>query len=187
MVVGAAGVRLVTAVLPQARSLARHAAKLDQAASHGQDGHDGDGLSWYLSLVGAAFVGFGLAYVMQKMDYRRVLFCVDQYVSRTAMKLRSLFDRSSWKQKPLLAASSSSVTGSSRSIKEKKRGARDSAAFSYVKQGNDRMSVELCLGCVETNRLLRKIAKDSGTSYDTFEPCNLCRERVARLASMKQT
>ena len=75
--------------------------------------------------------------------------------------------------------------------KGKRSKKRDSCAFSLVGQGKNREIVELCSGCVETNRLLRQIARDAGMEYDCYEPCTplqrpceppkeLGRARVAR-------
>jgi hypothetical protein len=68
--------------------------------------------------------------------------------------------------------------------KGKRSKKRDSCAFSLVGQGKNREIVELCSGCVETNRLLRQIARDAGMEYDCYEPCTLCKDRVSRLKSL---
>jgi hypothetical protein len=47
------------------------------------------------------------------------------------------------------------------------------------------MSVELCVSCVETNRLLRNLATDAGLTYDKYEPCAVCQDRIKRLACVQ--
>ena len=66
-----------------------------------------------------------------------------------------------------------------------KYSSRDSTMFTYVGAGRDRMSVELCVSCVETNRLLRNLATDAGLSYDAYEPCSMCKDRIGRIACIQ--
>mmetsp|Transcript_34974 Transcript_34974/g.88317 ORF Transcript_34974/g.88317 Transcript_34974/m.88317 type:complete len:213 (-) Transcript_34974:213-851(-) len=67
------------------------------------------------------------------------------------------------------------------------KGDRDSVMFAHLPlgEGRDRMSVELCVRCVETNRLLRKLATDAGLQYDSYEPCTMCRDRIYRMACIQ--
>ena len=50
-----------------------------------------------------------------------------------------------------------------------------SARVAYIGKGRDRMSVELCQTCIESNKMLSQLALVTGSNVETFEPCDLCR------------
>ena len=49
------------------------------------------------------------------------------------------------------------------------------ARVAYIGKGRDRMSVELCQTCIESNKMLSQLAIVTGSNIETFEPCDLCR------------
>lgn len=92
-------------------------------------------------------------------------------------------EQAKWDLRGALCGGSGS--GGDKRGKKEKYSSRDSTMFTYVGQGSDRMSVELCVSCVETNRLLRRLATDAGLSYDKYEPCSMCKDRIGRIACIQ--
>jgi hypothetical protein len=45
----------------------------------------------------------------------------------------------------------------------------------YIGMGRDRMSVELCQTCIESNKMLRQLSSVIGSKEEVFEPCDLCK------------
>lgn len=52
---------------------------------------------------------------------------------------------------------------------------KDAATVAYIGKGRDRMSVELCQTCIESNKMLAQLAQVTGYKNEIFEPCDLCR------------
>ena len=50
-----------------------------------------------------------------------------------------------------------------------------SGAVAYIGKGRDRLSVELCQTCIESNKMLSQFAAVTGSKFETFEPCDLCK------------
>eukprot|EP00802_Teleaulax_amphioxeia_P019250 Tamp_19476.p1 GENE.Tamp_19476~~Tamp_19476.p1 ORF type:complete len:245 (-),score=33.70 Tamp_19476:522-1184(-) len=181
--------RLVAAVLPPAKRAMHAAFKLEGAVSldSGQAGACYPQYAvWGASLAGAALVGFAMPAIL------RTLRSVSSWCLKCIGRL--------WSACPSLqgAGGGAALTlsrpgaGAAPRDSDKRSGGkgshRDSTTYTYVSTagnkvtGSDRMSLELCMGCIETNRLLRKIAADTGQKFES-EPCDLCKERGSRLAA----
>ncbi len=52
---------------------------------------------------------------------------------------------------------------------------RDPGTVAYIGMGRDRMSVELCQTCIESNKMLRQLSSVIGSKDEVFEPCDLCK------------
>ena len=161
--------RLVAAVLPPAKRAMHAAFKLEGAVSldSGQAGACYPQYAvWGASLAGAALVGFAMPAIL------RTLRSVSSWCLKCIGRL--------WSACPSLqgAGGGAALTlsrpgaGAAPRDSDKRSGGkgshRDSTTYTYVSTagnkvtGSDRMSLELCMGCIETNRLLRKIAADTG-------------------------
>ncbi len=51
----------------------------------------------------------------------------------------------------------------------------DPGTVAYIGKGRDRMSVELCQTCIESNKMLQQLSSVIGTKDEVFEPCDLCK------------
>jgi hypothetical protein len=60
-------------------------------------------------------------------------------------------------------------------ISKAQQKAKDAGTVAYIGRGRDRMSVELCQTCIESNKMLAQLAQVTGCKNETFEPCELCR------------
>ncbi len=54
-------------------------------------------------------------------------------------------------------------------------------------QPSGRMTVELCSGCIETNRLLRNLAEGAGMEHLNFERCENCRQKIVSLERFRDS
>ena len=142
-------------------------------------------------LTGAAIIGYAapiLVRSLYRVACRMAVGLREAYHSTfVGLRLRvSLARPSSDRVQGITYASVHSTKDPRASAEKKKKNThRDSTTFTYVHtpgQANTRMSLELCTGCVETNRLMRKIAADTGRKFES-EPCDLCKERASRLVA----
>ena len=193
-----AACRLVSAILPPAKRAMHAAFKVEGAMSLDSrpDGCHPPPLLWGISLAGAVLVGFGLSALFRSRRLGKAAECffggVSSWLSRIALALskagsglvqqrgRGIANRT----QTFSSAHASSCAGTGMEPSNKKtskNSRRDSTMFTYVSTnesaGSDRMSLELCMGCVEMNRLMRKIAADTGKKFES-EPCDLCKERA---------
>jgi hypothetical protein len=74
-----------------------------------------------------------------------------------------------------LAPSSFQVSGFSGFCGKDQKALRDPATVTYVGRGRDRLSIELCQTCIESNKMLKEFSLVMGSSTEAFEPCELCR------------
>ncbi len=51
----------------------------------------------------------------------------------------------------------------------------DPGKVAYIGMGRDRMSVELCQTCIESNKMLKQLSSVIGSKEEVFEPCDLCK------------
>lgn len=201
--------RLVAAVLPPAKRAMNAAFKLEGTMSVDSSSADTcypHYALWGISLAGAALVGFGLSNVLRFQLLGRTVRWVAGKVTlvcstctrvcASVLSARPRLTRggaSSYKSVASVsgAAVYSSVHSSGKSAEiaagknKNTKGRRDSTTFTYVSSKHSpggRMSLDLCMACIETNRLMRKIASDTGQKFES-EPCSLCKERASRLAS----
>mmetsp|Transcript_51505 Transcript_51505/g.75337 ORF Transcript_51505/g.75337 Transcript_51505/m.75337 type:complete len:231 (-) Transcript_51505:57-749(-) len=195
--------RLVAAILPPAKRAMHAAFKLEGAMSVDSSSADTclpHYAVWGVSLAGAALVGFGLANVLRFQLLRRALrwvvgkvtlvYSMGTYMCACVLKARPRLtsgDARSYKSSSSVYSSvhSSATAGNISGKNKDKSGHRDSTTFTYVSSKTSpggRMSLDLCMACIETNRLMRKIASDTGQRFES-EPCSLCKERASRLAS----
>ncbi len=54
-------------------------------------------------------------------------------------------------------------------------GHSDPGTVAYIGEGRDRMSVELCQTCIESNKMLEQLSSVIGSKVEVFEPCDLCK------------
>uniref|UniRef100_A0A6U4J904 Uncharacterized protein n=2 Tax=Hemiselmis andersenii TaxID=464988 RepID=A0A6U4J904_HEMAN len=138
-------------------------------------------LSWSFSVAGAAVIAAVATYLVVGGGCRAGMVCLrDAYEAWLADKRKK--QRQDELVKRIMGGGSTPKKKKARGKKE-----RDSLMFAHLPlgEGRERMSVELCVRCVETNRLLRKLANDAGLQYDSYEPCSMCRDRIYRMACIQ--
>jgi hypothetical protein len=190
--------RLVAAILPPAKRAIDAAFQVERAMSANPGPSDScypHSVVWGVSLAGALLVGFGLSALIHAQWLRRLFGWlnggVQAWFSKVALAVKDISrvrGRIVQGNAPTYSSVHASPTGTGVAAdtggKKGKNGRRDSTTFTYVNTpaSGGRMSLELCMGCVEMNRLMRKIAADTGQKFES-EPCDLCKDR-ARLLSV---